>query len=327
VLEILLTSDILEEHKIELTRIRDKVGEGQDFKGGVAEHKMNGKVISQIIELSNGTLKVTNLGHCNHVLQFEDFEGNKLEWLVMIAKNLWYPPHWEGFQNQRYMYQIPSRMTYTLSISRIVEKRGLKRVMTPESYVIILNNDEEPTDDNSCYAVKRIEWDPSLTYASICDDAIQNNQNSLSLISEMMQVIYLAGFWDVNDDNIRFLPEYKAAFTDTECPGLGGNPWLQGEEKPIKPWLPLNEKGKTKFKNDGAYGLRQLWAKLFGINRNDLFKNPDRQKWFEENIAKGNELVRGEKVFDTENLQDLLSRFSTFRSWESLPFYQQSENT
>ena len=198
-----------------------------------AKHHRNYNIVKYLMENPDRTfggifdkpLNLSDCGNGSYVLKFNE-EKNELGWVAIMAKRLWYPPSSEGFDNKRYPYQLISRMEYARRINNIISDRGLNRVKTPKSHIVIMNNDVEPNDDNSYYVAERVTWNSELNYTNTCNDAIEGNQDAITLISETMQVIYHAGFWDVNDDNIRFLSGYEATFTDTECPGIGGNPWL-----------------------------------------------------------------------------------------------------
>ena len=318
--DVARTEEVVAAHRVEIERVRSEVNDKQSFGGRTVEHSVNAEVfrhvIRHVLKISNGTLTVTNLASCTYVLQFENADGNKLEWIVMLAKKMWYPPYCEDFHNQRYKYQLPSRMAYSLRIARIINERGLTHVETPESYLVMLKGDEEPTDDNSCYAIRRVDADIQIDFPVVCERARGGEQDSLTLVSEMLQVVYFVGLWDAYNNIV--LRDTKAVFIDTECPGLGGNPWIhqQGDEAPVRPWLALTERGENKIKRDGASGLQQLWERLFGFGQGKLFEgNSDRQGWFEENILKGDRLVEGDDVFGLDRLRHNLIEFNArFRS-------------
>lgn len=246
------------------------------------------------------------------VLQMKDEDGKVQSWIINFARKLWLPPMWEELNGKRYPYYIPACQTYYLRVAKVIEERGLTRVSVPESYLILLNNDEEPTDDNSCLAVERVDGFCEA-FSVLKDAALIYRASALQLISELMQVIYFAGLWDAST-NVFLHADEKASIIGLKPPSLGGNPWVfkQGETAPIKPWLPLIEAGENKIKGDGGYGLRQLWELLFNIEKDKLFTSPWWKLWFETNVVKGGELVANEKAFfDIRNIHVSLNMFQT----------------
>ena len=223
-----------------------------------------------------------DIGQFTFVLLFDDNNEHTDDWLVEIAKRHWTPPAHEALGGKRYLYQLPSRMAYTIRMNKIIQERNLTQVSTPDSHIVIFNNDLEPTDDNSSFCAKWAKSDGETTFSELRKRAQENDKTALKLISEMMQVIYFAGLWNVHARDVLFINENKVVFVDHETPGLGGNPWLQLEngQAPIKPWLPLNKKGEQTLKGSGKYGVRQLWELLFNFPKDTLFRDKSRVEWF-----------------------------------------------
>ncbi len=230
------------------------------------------------------TLK--DIGRFTYVLFFDDDNDHTNDWVIEIAKMRWIPPTNEALKGKRYLYQIPSRMAYTIRMNKIIQEKGLTHVSAPDAYLVILNNEIEPTDDNSSFCSKWVKNDGITTFFKLGKLAQANDKPALNLISEMMQVIYFAGLWNIHPRDVLFLSEAKVAFVDHETPGLGGNPWLQEYDgkAPIKPWLALNKKGEQTLKGSGKYGVRQLWELLFNFPKDTLFQDKKRVKWFGKNI-------------------------------------------
>lgn len=238
------------------------------------------------LELGAEDLHLKDIGKHTFVLFFDDDNDHIDDWVIEIAKIRWVPPAYEGLAGKRYMYQLSSRMSYAIRINQIIQERDLTHVSTPDSYLVIFNNDIEPNDDNSSYCAKWIKSGGKMTFSELGKQARAGDEKALKLISEMIQIIYRSGLWNVHTRDMLFVDNYKVVFVDHEVPGFGGNPWLKqlDGKAPIKPWLPLNKNGIQTLEGNGKYGVRQFWELLFGFSKDTLFRDEKRTKWFQQNI-------------------------------------------